>query len=134
MPTRKQRRRRLKSRRHDYEYVYVDEQGREVAVGEDAEPPAKAAKNETRARRPGGRAARTVQPPPLRRALRRALIFGPLMFLVIWIAQPNTPPAARVAVALFYTLLFIPFIYLADTLAYRVFNRRERRETATKRG
>ena len=32
MPTRKQRRRRLKELRHDYEYVYVDEEGREVEV------------------------------------------------------------------------------------------------------
>ena len=132
MPTRKQRRRRLKSRRHDYEYVYVDEQGREVEVDEDAERPDKPAKNEVRSRRSGGRAGRSVPPPSLRRALRRALVFGPFMFLVVWIAQADTPAVARVAVALFYTLLFIPFIYLADTLAYRVFMRRERREAAAK--
>ena len=32
MPTRKQRRREAKARRHDYEYVYVDDEGNEVAV------------------------------------------------------------------------------------------------------
>ena len=132
MPTRKQRRRRLKSRRHDYEYVYVDEQGREVEVDEDVERPDKPAKSEARTRRSSGRGGRAVPQPSLRRALRRALIFGPFMFLVVWIAQPDTPPAARLAIALFYTLLFIPFIYLADTLAYRVFMRRERRGAAAK--
>jgi len=32
MPTKKQRRRQQKSRRHEYEYVYVDDSGQEVPV------------------------------------------------------------------------------------------------------
>ena len=32
MPTRKQRRRNQKARRHEYEYVYLDDEGNEVPV------------------------------------------------------------------------------------------------------
>ena len=61
MPSRKQRRRQAKERRHDYEYVYVDDAGREVEVD-------RAELEERRngkARRPERAAAggRIVQPP-----------------------------------------------------------------------
>jgi hypothetical protein len=39
VPTRKQRRRQQKERRHEYEIVYVDDEGNEV--GTEAEPEAK---------------------------------------------------------------------------------------------
>ena len=32
MPTRKQRRRNQKARRHEYEYVYLDDEGKEATV------------------------------------------------------------------------------------------------------
>ena len=35
MPSRKQRKRRAKDRRHEWEYVYVDETGEEVEAPED---------------------------------------------------------------------------------------------------
>src|SRR3954451_13276563 len=38
MPSRKQRRRRAKERRHDYEYVYVDDSGEEVEPPPDEGP------------------------------------------------------------------------------------------------
>ena len=71
MPTRKQRRRREKSFRHDYEYVLIDDEGNEVAVPDDerreqtagsdrAKAPAKAQKPQ-KARQPA-RAGRQVQP------------------------------------------------------------------------
>src|SRR5215213_7177386 len=44
VPTRKQRRRRRKSFRHEYEYVLVDEEGNEVEVDEERAPPKTAAK------------------------------------------------------------------------------------------
>ena len=38
MPSRKQRRRRQKDRRHDWEYVYVDDAGQEVEAPDEESP------------------------------------------------------------------------------------------------
>ncbi|MER3412157.1 MAG: hypothetical protein C4305_07605, partial [Thermoleophilia bacterium] len=61
MATKKQRRRRAKERRHEWEYVLVDEEGREIAV-EDANgkkreraPSRTAGGRQAPVRAPGGR-------------------------------------------------------------------------------
>src|SRR3954453_23341026 len=88
MPTKKQRRRQQKSRRHDYEYVYVDDEGNEVAV-EPTELRAEKDTKKTEARSRNGTGARAggqpragqraINPPSWRRAVRRAAIFGPVI-------------------------------------------------------
>ena len=62
MPTRKQRRRDLKAKRHDYEFVYVDADGNELdEVPEEVEKPkrersqASPAKKQQQRGAPGGR-------------------------------------------------------------------------------
>ena len=131
MATKKHVRRRQKLRRHQYEEVWVDAEGKEVEPPPDVERK-KREKDEPRRDARGSRGTREIPPPSLRRALRRAALFTPFMFIVMWIAQPNAAIEVRVGVALFYSLLFIPFIYLADTIAYRVSTRRARRDAAAK--
>ena len=84
MPSKKQRRRREKSLRHEYEYVLLDEEGNELPVEptelKKKETPTKA-RSGARAARPG----RTVQPPSWQRVAKRGAIFAPVMFLMVTI-------------------------------------------------
>ena len=127
MPTRKQRRRDAKLRRHEYEQVWVDAEGNEIPI-EEAEAAAPAPRPAERARngsRASARGSRTVQPPSWRRVGKRALVFGPLMFVVIMLVyrdQLSLP--ARVLLTLQMLLLFVPFSYLMDSLFYRAHRRR----------
>lgn len=139
MPTRKQRRRQQKSRRHDYEYVYVDDEGNEVAVepGElRAEKDVK--KTDVRARQNGaGRAPartgqRVIQPPSWRRAVRRALIFGPVLVVAMMLLNRNTAPAQWLTSGVFLVAFFVPISYFTDSLAYRMYRKRVEQRRAPK--
>ena len=122
MPSRKQRRRRLKERRHEYEYVYVDDEGREVDV-EAEEARAKPAERKDRRSAPA-RAGRVIDPPSWTRVGRRALIFGPLMFITIRLLERGEPIAASLVRTLFLLLIFLPFSYVMDAVLYRSYQRR----------
>lgn len=127
MPTRKQRRRRDKSRRHEYEYVWVDDEGKEVEVDPDQIQAEKAGRKDGKAapRDSRGRPARKIDPPSWRRVGRRAAIFAPLMFLVVWILRPEGATAASTVVQTVVLLgFFLPFSYLMDSLMYRSYLRR----------
>lgn len=132
MPTRKQRRRRQKERRHDYEYVYVDEEGREVEVDpdevdgdasrrngkRDATKPKPAKKSQR------DRPIRQVSPPSWRRVAKRAVLFGPLIFVAFTLINSGQPLASRIAVAAVYTAFFVPLMYLMDRTMYRSYLKR----------
>jgi hypothetical protein len=126
VPTRKQRRRRQKGRRHEYEYVWVDDEGREVDVDEAEVPPARADRKDGKpARDRRGRPVRKIDPPSWARVGKRALIFAPFMFLVVWILRPEGATAATAVVQTVVLLgFFLPFSYLMDSLMYRAYLRR----------
>ena len=133
MPTRKQRRRRQKELRHEYEYVYVDDEGHEVEVDEQDREPKGSRRNGTRADKPKAQAkkngmlsrrTREVQPPSWTRVARRALIFGPLIFIAFSVLNKSQSVFGRLAVAAVYTAFFIPFMYLMDRQLYRSYLRR----------
>jgi hypothetical protein len=132
MPSRKQRRRRQKERRHEYEYVYVDDEGHEVEV-DPAEVSERADTTTKRngARQTGTRAARPVQPPSWRRVIKRAAIFFPLFFIAFSVVSSSQPVAARISIALLYSLLFMPFMYLMDRAMYRSYLKRTGKLPAT---
>ena len=123
MPSKKQQKRRAKSQRHEYEVVYMDEDGNEVDP-EEAE--ALTPKPSTKGSQRGStaRTARVVQPPSWRRALRRAALMAPLMFIVIMLLEKDSAVGARLTIAIFYSILFVPFMYLMDTVAYRTYRKR----------
>jgi hypothetical protein len=135
MPTRKQRRRAQKERRHEYETVWVDAEGNEldeppeelVAATEkrdNAGPRPKAKAKATQQR--GGRQIRVPPPPSWRRAAKRAAILGVVVFVFIYLvgAKKNGNPASALLLALLYTLLFIPFQFTLDRFAYNRWQRR----------
>ena len=135
MATKKQRRRRQKGKRHDYEYVWVDEEGREIEVAEDAVPERVRHVQRTNGRRAAGRAAtsaRGIQPPSWRRVLKRALIFVPLMFVAISILPggDDLTTAQKGIVTAQWALILIPFMYLMEVVSYRVWKRRSAKADA----
>lgn len=129
MATKKQKRRRKKERRHEYEYVYVDDEGREVEVDE-PEPAKKNGKpTSPRAVQVG---ARTVDPPSWRKTLRRALIFTPLMFIILWLLRPEDSTAGSVALSVALLMVFfIPFSYFMDSLMFRMAQKRAAKARGT---
>ena len=141
MPTKKQRRRRQKSLRHDWEYVYVDEEGQEVEVDPAELRPAK--KNEERSAkaapaaragtsRAGTRTGRAIEPPSWRRVGRRALLMAPIFIAAMMFLNRSLPVAQRIAPAVFLLLFFIPFSYFTDSLAYRMYRKRVDRQDTPK--
>jgi hypothetical protein len=135
MPTRKQRRRREKGRRHEYEYVWVDDEGHEVEVDPSELASAKADTRDGKAPRDRrGRPVRKIEPPSWNRVGKRALIFAPFMFVVVWILRPEGAPAASAVVQAIVLLgFFLPFSYLMDSLMYRSYLRRTGQTEQTSR-
>jgi hypothetical protein len=137
VPTRKQRRRRQKLQRHEYEEVYIDPAtGEEVEV-DPAELDELSRKREPKAARqsakPGKaastgrtRSGRVVQPPSWERVLRRGAIFAPFMFATVYLLAPkdNRPIAGLLLQTLVLLAFFIPFSYFMDRFTYRTYMRR----------
>src|SRR5471032_1319463 len=120
MPSRKQRRRQLKEKRHEFEFVYVDGEGNELEElpegfeeeQKEKERPASrngsqpAAKKQPQQR--GGRAIRTPPPPSWNRALKRGGLLGIVVFVLFsFTAKGNW--TSVLPLALLYTVLFVPF-------------------------
>jgi hypothetical protein len=131
MASKKQRRRRQKERRHDYEFVYVDEEGHEVEVDQaelEQSNRQTSRRNGVKAARKGdakgNRPVRKIDPPSWKRVSKRALFFGPLIFLAFSVLNKNQPVATRFLLAVLYTGFFIPFMYMMDRAMYRTYLKR----------
>ena len=132
MPTRKQRRRALKERRHEYETVWVDAEGNELEEPPEeleaaptekrngAKPKAKAAPQR------GGRALREPPAPSWQRAAKRSLILGVVIFAFFYLAgsKGHHNLGSALLVSLLYTALFIPFSFMIDRFAHNRWLRR----------
>src|SRR5690348_13090952 len=108
MPTRKQRRRREKNFRHEYETVVLDADGTEHPVDEDElrserEERAKAKQSKAQPAKGttsrGGRAMREVQPPSWHRAIRRGGLMGAVILVfVVFVLANKSPIGVRLAI------------------------------------
>jgi hypothetical protein len=144
MPSRKQRRRREKSFRHEYETVLLDAEGNEILLDPEelraerqakeqakAKPAAGKASAGKAAARKGknqsGRATRPLREPPLpswRRAIKRGGTMGALMLVAFIFIFKSGPLVQRIGIGLFYGLAFIPLTFWIDRTAYRTYERR----------
>ena len=136
MPTRKQRRREQKAKRHEYEFVYVDSEGNELdEVPEEVLAPAKsdkrangskpaAGQKKASPQSRGGRALRQPPVPSWNRALKRGGMLGAVVF-VLFSLTAKGHYASVLPLALLYTLLFVPFTYYIDRFAYRRWQARQ---------
>jgi hypothetical protein len=133
MPTRKQRRRVQKERRHEYETVWVDSEGNEVDEPAEelvAAAPDKRANGKPRAKaqlQRGGRPVRVPPAPSWRRAGKRSLILGGAIFALFFVLGSKNGGhnvGTALGLAALYTALFIPFTYFIDRFAYNRYQRR----------
>jgi hypothetical protein len=144
MPTRKQRRRREKNFRHEYETVLLDSDGTEHAIDPEELRSERAAKDQARAgskpkptgrgSQPAGRsrALREVAPPSWQRAFRRGGMMGGVMLVAFLFLFKSAPVGVRLAWGLFYAGAFVPLTYWIDRTAYRAYQRRVAKQAAKK--
>ena len=144
MPTRKQRRRQAKAKRHEYEYVLVDESGNEVPVdpadlrgekGKDRSKPKAGGKGKhgvARDRR--GRPLREPRKPSWRRAIITGLVFVAVLLAVTSFVGSNQPSvASRLLLAVLYGGFGIPFFYWMDRANHRRWEKAAERAQAEKK-
>jgi len=128
MATQKQRRRRAKEKRHEYDLVYVDEEGVEQVVERDEprKPPAKVGKGSSGGSDKGAgkgarsRRGRDVQPPSWRKVIKRGAIFAPIFLATVLLlggGKVSLPAAVAQTVALL--AVFVPFSYFMDRVVWR---------------
>jgi hypothetical protein len=127
MPSRKQRRKREKLQRHEYEYVLEDEDGEELSAERLSElnlP--KAPRSADANRKPGeiiDRRGRVVPKPSLQRVLRRGALFAPLVFIFVYATDDGSLTTKLVSTVVILGFL-IPFMFLVDSFVYRMAERR----------
>ncbi|HWQ24591.1 MAG TPA: hypothetical protein VNK94_10845 [Gaiellaceae bacterium] len=121
MPTRKQRRRRAKELRH--EYVWADEEGRELEPEEVAELKGEAPRGRGRAPRTAG-SRREPQPPSWRRAAKRGLVFAPIMLVTVMLLSSDLTLAQQITQTLLIVAIFVPFSYFLDGVFWRSYRKR----------
>ncbi len=131
MATRKQRRRRDKEKRHEYDLVYVDDAGNEVEPDPRETQTARKAATGSQSRRRGN-----AQEPSWPRTLKRAAIFAPVMFATVLLIGGTHSTAGNVVQTVILVALFIPFSYVLDSFMWRSQQKREARARASssKRG
>jgi hypothetical protein len=132
MPSKKQRRRREKLQRHEYEWVIETEEGEEIPVERPVEEDKRNGKAAASAT-PRDRRGREVPKPSMGRVLRRTAIFAPLILVVVWITSSDeVTTTSKIFTAVMLLAFFIPFSYMVDVLMYRVLQRRQQRGKATR--
>ena len=136
MATKKQRRRRAKAKRHEWEYVKTTEDGDEVVLDSPrADPETVEAKSGgTATSTPTDARGRPLTPPSLKKVARRGAIFGPLLFILVFITSPNLSTPSKILQALFLVAIFLPLSYFLDVMMYRIMTRRAERKAAARRG
>ena len=133
MPTRKQRRREAKAKRHEYEFVYVDAEGNELDdVPEELEQAGKQRDERRNGSKPAGskqqqsaqqRGRRVPPVPSWNRAFKRAGLLGVVVFVLFSFTAKSY--ASALPLAALYTIMFIPFTYYIDRFAYRRWQARQ---------
>ena len=127
MAKKKQERRRAKERRHEYEEVWVDHEGNELApeeVEEIATTPAAKASAKKSAPPPRTRGGRVPVQPSWSRVAKRAAIFAPLMFVVVYLIGSKLTLTGKLFQTAVLLLFFIPFSYAVDMFQYRSYQKR----------
>jgi hypothetical protein len=137
VPSRKQRRKREKLQRHEYEYVIETEEGEEVVEGPRVTEARSAAANGKAEKEPTGlvdRRGRPIQKPSLQRVLKRTAIFAPLIALFIALTAGDSLTIGGLIFNVVLLLaFFMPFSYMVDTFVYRMLLRRHEKDRATRK-
>ncbi|HWM13567.1 MAG TPA: hypothetical protein VNO56_03730 [Gaiellaceae bacterium] len=134
MASKKQRRKREKLQRHEYEYVLETEEGEEIPLesprGTERARNGKAPAKESG--QPLDRRGRPVQKPSLQRVLKRSAIFAPLIAAFILFTTDNVTVPGLIFNVVLLLAFFMPFTYFVDLFVYRMLMRRLERERGQK--
>ena len=134
MANQKQRRRRAKEKRQQYELVQIDAEGNESVLRASetkSDAPAKSAAKPTKnGSRGGGRTGRgTPQPPTWSRVLKRGALFAPIFLAtVMLLGGGRLSFIGAVIQTLFLLAVFVPFSYFMDHLMWRSHQKRLARD------
>jgi hypothetical protein len=133
--TQKQRRKRAKEKRHDYDLVEIDSEGNEIVLtasdlkGESgsksssARPATK--KRGTATPSNAKRMRGTPQPPSWRRVAKRGALFAPIFLAtVLLLSGDRLSFAGAVVQTLLLLAVFVPFSYFMDRLVWRSYEKR----------
>jgi hypothetical protein len=127
MASKKQRRRREKMQRHEWEYVQVDEEGNEIPLEPDElrkPEKSKVVRNGRPATGRSRRPPREVRPPSWQRAVKRAVLFVPFLFIFLSLGKHTPALATRIGVSVLYAAVFVPMFFFVDRMSYRAYLRR----------
>jgi hypothetical protein len=132
--TKKQQRRRQKLKRHDYEDVYVDEEGNvlEADQAEELVGTTTARKADRPKDRPTTRSGRALEPPSWRKTGRRGLLFFPLMLITVMLLGRDLTLIQQVFQTVVLMCFFLPFSYFMDSMMWRSYERRVARSSENK--
>lgn len=123
MATEKQRRRRAKEKRHEYDLVEIDAEGNETVITA-SELRTDEPKQSKGGRKPAKKSGRRVpQPPSWNKVFKRAALFGPVFFVVVLLLGQASIASALINAA-FLMLVFVPFSYFLDGLVWRQYVKR----------
>jgi hypothetical protein len=130
--TKKQRRRREKGQRHEYELVEIDSEGNETVLTASelkvAEPPGRVkagSSKTTTGKAKGGRGWKAAQPPSWARVAKRGLIFAPLFLAtVLLLGGGKITLAGGIVQTVLLMAVFVPFSYFMDMLLWRSYQKR----------
>jgi hypothetical protein len=133
--TKKQRRRREKGKRHEYEVVEIDAEGNETVLRASdlkvATPPGRVkaqAKTGTEKPRGGLFGGGKVQEPSWRRVIKRGLLFAPLFLAtVLLLGRGKITLAGGIVQTALLMAVFVPFSYFMDRLLWRSYQKRAAR-------
>jgi len=136
MASQKQRRRRAKEKRHEYDLVEIDAEGNETVLSSselktESPPrsPAKKSQPKGAAKQRYGRG--TPQPPSWQRVVKRGAIFAPIFFAtVLLLAGDSLKWQGAIVQTLFLLAVFVPFSYFMDRLVWRSHEKRQARNAA----
>jgi len=128
MANQKQRRRRAKEKRHEYDLVEIDGEGNETVLSArelrseaPERPTSKATGRRSAAKPPRG----TPQPPDWKRVLKRGAIFAPIFLAtVLLLGGDRMTFAGAVVQTAFLLAIFIPFSYFMDRMVWRSHEKR----------
>ena len=120
MASQKQRRRRAKEKRHEYDLVEIDAEGNETVLTSSelkSESPTRAPVKKNQQKGGGKTTSRSgrgnPQPPSWPRVLKRGAIFAPIFFATVYLLA-----------------VFVPFSYFMDRLVGRSHEKRQARNAA----
>ena len=136
MASQKQRRRRAKEKRHEYELVEIDAEGNETVLTSSELRSESPPQGTTKKSQPKGgekpRSGRgTPQPPSWPRVLKRGAIFAPIFLAtVLLLAGSRLSFAGAIVQTLFLLAVFVPFSYFMDRLVWRSHEKRQARNAA----